>query len=137
MNIRNLTIGDKLTRIKGNDLTKDYALYAGIIKGRLSVAEKTKEKGVFYTPLIEYINKGKQVRVEYNNFCKDKQEIIIKNINKQIRKKNDSKQYNCEQFVNEIIEDKKDNRIILLKKFAKVASLIILIFIGQKIQNNG
>ncbi len=137
MNVRELTIGDRLIRTNRKSLTKSHAIYVGVINGRLSIAENTKQKGVVYSPLINFINTGNKIEVIHYGFKKEKQQEILKSINKKIGIKYDYNQYNCKQFADEIIRDKRNAEFILLKTIARIASLFIILFIGQKIQNNG
>ncbi len=137
MNVRDLSIGDRLIRTNTNSLIKSHAVYVGVINGRLSIAENTKQKGVVYSPLINFINNGNQIEVIHYEFTREKQQEILISIDKKIGIKYDYNQYNCKQFADEIIRDKRNTEFMLLKTIAKIASLFIILFIGQKIQNNG
>lgn len=103
LDINKLKIGDRLVRTKGGIFSKHHVLYAGFWNNQHLIAENQNGFGVRYYLLRDFLNEGKLDKVEHYNFSENAQAIVLDRINKKIGAAYDLATYNCEYFVNEIL----------------------------------
>lgn len=103
LDFNSLTIGDRIVRTKGFFLTGHHVLYEGIRNGVPCVAENQIGYGVRSIPLHQCLSEGKLIRVEYNNYNQYAQNLIIERINNRRGRSYSLLNYNCEQFVNDVL----------------------------------
>lgn len=132
INFRKLKIGDRLVREKMGFFSKHHALYLGKnwLTNEPMIAECQKGSGVQIITLRQFLNQGKLVRVEYYNLTPYQQDIINKRVNVRLGKSYDLFQYNCEQFVNDVLtgvaESKQVQNVVKIALF----SFCFFLFIG-------
>lgn len=108
LNYNLLAIGDRLIRTKGGIFSKHHALYAGFDFGinQHLVAENQNGFGVRIVTLNQFLNEGELVRVEHYYYSKSAQRLIISKIKNLLGRAYDSMFYNCEHFVNDVLNGK-------------------------------
>jgi len=132
INYTKLKIGDRLVREKGGVLTKHHVLYAGIDSqtGERIVAENQRGFGVRIITLRQFLNEGKLIRVEYNHFSQYCQGVIIKRIKARLGWAYDLLTYNCEQFVNDVLNGVAKSKQVQNGVKVALGSAAFLLFIG-------
>jgi hypothetical protein len=110
INWSKLKIGDRLIRTKGGILSKHHAIYAGYWNNQHLVAENQAGYGVRYITLDQFLTEGNLERIEHNNFNDYSQAEIINKINSKIHSSYDLLNFNCEHFVNEILNGVREGK---------------------------
>ncbi|MFK7797549.1 MAG: lecithin retinol acyltransferase family protein [Aureispira sp.] len=103
LNLNKLKIGDRLVRTKGGIFSKHHVLYAGFWNNQHLIAENQNGFGVRYYLLSDFLNEGTLNKIEHYNFSENAQAIVLDRINKKIGTAYNLTAYNCEHFVNEIL----------------------------------
>ena len=99
----NLKIGDRLIRTKGNTIIQHHVIYMGYWEGVYLIAENQNGFGVQYITLNQFLSEGTLIKVKYNHFDENAQVNIIDRVNQRIGKAYDLRKYNCEHFVNDVL----------------------------------
>ncbi len=79
-----IRIGDRLVRTKGGFLSKHHALYVGFSNNCHWIAENQYGYGVRYIPLNQFLNEGILKRIEYNNFSRSSQRVILDRVDERM-----------------------------------------------------
>jgi hypothetical protein len=108
----NLTIGDRLIRTKGGITSRHHALYAGMHNGVQLVAENQRGFGVRYITLNQFLSEGKLLAVTPFKGNNNQRQHVITRINALRGKVYDVVKYNCEHFVNEVLNGKPTSKQI-------------------------
>lgn len=107
MNVQTLAlnVGDRLVRTKGGIFSAHHAVFAGVnpYTGERLVAENQTGFGVRIISLSQFLNEGRLLRIEHNNFSLLKQQEIIERIRVRLGSTYDFLRYNCEHFVNDVL----------------------------------
>ncbi len=106
-----LKVGTPLVRAKGFGI-EHHALYVGkdTETGEHLVAENQICKGVQFITLKQFRSEGKLLKVDYKNFSIADQKKIIQKTYERIGANYDLLSYNCEHFVNDILNDKIESK---------------------------
>ena len=108
LDLNKLQIGDRLVRTKNGFFSKHHVLIAGFDYNLndFIIAENQRYYGVRLITLSQFLREGTLVRVDHNNFSLKMQEYIIARINHRLGKAYDLLSYNCEHFVNDVLNGK-------------------------------
>lgn len=135
INFTRLKIGDRLIREKGGIFSKHHVLYAGrdSITGKHIIAENQRNYGVRIISLEQFLQEGKLVRIDYNNFSYFQQTKTTLRIKTRLGKSYDLLKYNCEQFVNDVLHDTIESKQVQNAFFASLGlAILLMLFLLKK-----
>lgn len=136
INYNSLRIGDRLIRQK-DIIIEHHAIYAGrdYYTNEHLVAENQVNIGVRYITLNQFLDEGKLLRVEYNNNDSYNQRVILQKITERLNKRYHLIDYNCEHFVNDVLNGIKKSKQVQNGVFAILGGISLFALLSSVSQN--
>ncbi len=104
--------GDRIVVPKsGLNMVQHHALFFGNVNGEAMVAEKKEGKCVLLTPLDVFLaDAGRITRIEPFTGTYQQQAFVMDRVNARLGRRYDRWNYNCEQFVNDVLHGRVESR---------------------------
>ncbi len=104
--------GDRIVVPKsGLNMVQHHALFFGNVNGEAMVAENKEGKCVLLTPLDVFLaDAGRITRIEPFTGTYQQQAFVMDRVNARLGRRYDRWNYNCEQFVNDVLHGRVESR---------------------------